>query len=136
MTAGEPDQQQDTSYPQERQATADPERGLRGVMSAILIFEAIALLLGLTVIANGGRSAPVWQIVVVVAIALAHLATPAVIKRRFAVPLIFALQAVVIACWVIAPSLGITGLVFLVVWVLILAMRREFRRRLAAGTMA
>jgi hypothetical protein len=120
------------SYP----APADPERGLRGVMSAILIFEAIAILLGLTVIANGGGRAPGWQIGVIVAVALAHLLTPAVIKRSFAVALILALQAIVIGCWAIDAAIGITGIVFLVVWLLILLMRREFRRRVAAGTMA
>jgi hypothetical protein len=128
----EPEEPGAASY----QAPADPERGLRGVMSAILIFEAIAILLGLTVISNGGRSAPGWQSGVVLAVAVAHLLTPVFIKRRFAVALIFVLQAILIGCWAIDAAIGITGIVFLVVWLLILLMRREFRRRLAAGTMA
>jgi hypothetical protein len=121
-------------------APVDPERGLRGVMSAILVFEAIAILLGLTVIANGGTRAPGWQIGVIVAVGLAHLLTPIVIARRHAVSLILALQAVLIACCAIDAAIGITGIVFLVVWLLILLMRREYRRRIAngftAGTMA
>jgi hypothetical protein len=132
----EPESAGDPSYPAANPRPADSERGLRGVMSAILVFEAIALLLGLTVIAHGGTNAPTWQVLVIVAIALAHLATPAVIKRPFAVPLIFVLQAIVIGCWAIAAAIGITGIVFLAVWLLIMLMRREFRRRLAAGTMA
>jgi hypothetical protein len=88
------------------------------------------------VIANGGTSAPGWQIGVIVAVALAHIVTPAVIKKRYAVALIFTLQAILIGCWAIDGAIGITGIVFLVVWLLVLLMRREFRRRLAAGTMA
>ncbi|MEO7126243.1 MAG: DUF4233 domain-containing protein [Nakamurella sp.] len=114
---------------------ADLERGLRGVMSAILILEAIAILLGLTVIANGGTDARAWQIIVVVLIALAHILAPIVIKKPYAIVLIFVLQALLTASWVIHPSIGITGIVFIVVWVLIVIMRSEFRRRVAAGTM-
>lgn len=138
-SADEPEPSGETSYPMDDDTAAaahpDPERGLRGVMSAILILEAIAILLGLTVIANGGTSAPAWQIAVVAAIALAHILTPIVIKKAYAITVIFVLQALLTACWAIHPSIGITGIVFIVVWVLIAAMRREFRRRLAAGTM-
>lgn len=112
----------------------DPERGLRGVMSAILILEAIAILLGLTVLANGGTSARGWQIGVVLAVALAHILAPAVVMRPFGFPLVFVLQAVLIGCWVIHAAIGITGVVFLVVWLLIWYMRREFRRRMAHGS--
>jgi len=117
-------------------APGDPERGLRGVVSAILILEAIAILLGVTVIANGGTSAPGWQIGVILAVALAHVLAPVVMRKRLAFWLIFLLQAVLIGCWAIDAAIGITGVVFLVAWLLILFMRREFRRRLAAGTMA
>lgn len=127
-----PDAVPDDAAPTET-APADPERGLRGVMSAILILEAIAILLGLTVIANGGTSAPGWQIGVIVAVALAHILTPAVIKKAYAFALIFLLQAILIGCWAIDGAIGITGVVFLIVWLLILFMRREFRRRLASG---
>lgn len=109
----------------------DPERGLRGVMSAILVFEAIAILLGLTVIANGGASAPGWQIAVILGLALAHILAPALIRKSWAVILIFALQGLFIACWVISGAIGAMGVVFLAVWVTVILMRREFRRRLA-----
>jgi hypothetical protein len=112
----------------------DPERGLRGVMSAILILEAIAILLGLTVLANGGTSAHGWQIGVVLAVALAHILAPAVVMRSFGFPLVLVLQAILIGCWAIHAAIGITGVVFLVVWLLIWYMRREFRRRMAHGS--
>lgn len=114
----------------------DPERGLRGVMSAILVFEAVTILLGLTVIANGGVSAAPWKIAVVCALAAAHLAVPAVISKRYALTVIWILQALLVACWAVHAAIGAMGLVFGAVWVLLLLMRREFRRRLAAGTIA
>lgn len=136
----EPDPRE-TSYPEspavsEPPKPPDPERGLRGVMSAILLFEGITLLLGLTVISHGGRSAPGWQLAVVTALAFAHILAPAVIKRRYAVAVIFALQALVIACWLIDGAIGAMGVIFTLVWIGILWMRREFRRRIAAGTIA
>lgn len=117
-------------------AAPDPERGLRGVFSAVLVFEAIAILLGLTVLAPGGASAPLWQICVVLVLGFAHMLTPALIKKTWVLGLIAALQVLVVACWAFSPAIGITGVVFIVVWGLLLWMRREFRRRVAAGTIA
>jgi HAMP domain-containing protein len=37
--------------------------------------------------------------------------------------------------WLITPSLGVMGVVFGLVWALIIWFRNEFRRRLAAGTL-
>lgn len=130
QTGADPPSEDTTAPP-----VQDPERGLRGVFSAVLVLEAIAILLGLTVIANGGTSAPGWQIGVILALGFAHMLTPALIKRPWVLGLVAVLQALVVACWVIAPAIGITGVVFVIVWVLLLLMRREFRRRLAAGTM-
>lgn len=114
----------------------DPERGLRGVMSAILVLEAVTILLGLTVIANGGVSAAPWKIGVVCALAVGHLAACVVISKRYALTVIWILQALLICCWAIHAAIGAMGIVFGAVWVLVLLMRREFRRRLAAGTIA
>lgn len=115
-------------------APTDPTRGLHGVMSAVLVFEAITILLGLTVVGNGGTRAPGWQIAVVLALAVAHLATPAVISRRFAPAVIGALQVLLTACWVFHAAIGVMGIVFGLVWILIGYMGREVRRRAAAGT--
>jgi hypothetical protein len=102
-------------------------------MSAILVLEAIVILLGLTVIGKTSGGAGVVDVVLVCALAAANLATCAVIARRFAVWLIALWQALAIACWAITAALGVVGIVFAVVWLIVLAMRREFRRRLADG---
>lgn len=111
---------------------ADPERGLRGVMSAILICEAVTILLGLTVIGNGGVHAPGWQVGVVSGLALAHLLAPAIIKRRYAIGVIWILQVLLLGCWAIHAAIGTMGIVFALVWLLVMYMRREFRRRTAS----
>lgn len=117
-------------------ASPDPERGLRGVFSAVLVLEAIAILLGLTVLAPGGeQSAPLWQILVVLALGFAHILTPALIKKAWVLGLIAALQVLVVACWAFSPAIGITGVVFVVVWGLLLWMRREYRRRVVSGAL-
>lgn len=102
-------------------------------MSAILVLEAIVILLGIPVAENtGGGTTPVG-VGLICALAAAHLAACAVVARRFAIGVIVALQVLLIACWAINASLGVMGIVFSLVWLAVLYMRREFRRRLAAG---
>lgn len=113
---------------------SDPERGLRGVMSAILILEGVTLLLGLTVIQHGGTDAPAAEIIVISVLAVGHVAACGIMAKRYAVAVIVALQVLVIGCWVISAAIGITGIIFAAMWAGVLYMRREFRRRLAAGT--
>lgn len=112
---------------------ADPERGLRGAMSALLVLEAIAILLGIPVAANTGNGTGPVGVALICALAAAHLACCAVVARPFAVPAIIALQVLLIACWLISGPLGVMGIVFALVWGAVLYMRREYRRRVAAG---
>ena len=118
-----------------RRKPADPEKGLRGIMSATLILEAITVLLAIPVAANvDGGTGPVG-ITVICLLAVLLIATCAIIARPYAVPVILGLQVVMIACWFITPTLGVMGVVFALVWAIILWFRGEFRRRLAAGTL-
>ena len=113
----------------------DPERGLRGVMSATLVLEAITVLLAIPVAANTGGGVGPVGVIVICALAGLLVAACAIVSRRYALTVILSLQGVMIACWVITPPLGIMGIVFGLVWALILFFRSEFRRRLAAGTL-
>ena len=98
---------------------ADPEKGLRGIMSATLILEAITVLLAIPVAANvDGGTGPVG-----------------IIARPYVVPVILGLQVAVICCWFINSTLGVMGIIFALAWGIILWFRGEFRRRLAAGTL-
>ena len=129
-----------TSSPANEPASAparpyDPEKGLRGVMSATLILEAITVLLAIPVAANTGTGVGPMGVAVICLLALLLIGTCAIISRPYAVPVILGLQVVMIACWLITPPLGIMGIVFALVWAIILWFRGEFRRRLAAGTL-
>lgn len=110
-------------------------KGLRGVMSATLVLEAIAVLLALPVAINiDGGVGPGW-VVLICLLALALVGCCVNIKRPYALTVILLLQALMIAGWFVTPTLGVMGLVFAAVWALILWFRGELRRRLAAGTL-
>ena len=112
----------------------DPERGLRGVMSAALVLEAVTVLLAIPVAANTGGGVGPTGVSIICVLAVLLIGACAIVSRPYAVPVILTLQALMIACWVITPPLGIMGIVFGLVWALILWFRGEFRRWLAAGT--
>lgn len=114
---------------------ADPEKGLRGVMSATLILEAITVLLAIPVAANTGGGVGPLGLIVICLLAVLLIGTCAIIAKPYAVQVILGLQVVMIACWFITESLGVMGVVFAGVWGIILWFRSEFRRRLAAGTL-
>ena len=57
------------------------------------------------------------------------------VSRPWFLPVALTLQGVMIVGWLITPSLGVMGVVFGLVWALIIWFRNEFRRRLAAGTL-
>ncbi|MEP6561407.1 MAG: DUF4233 domain-containing protein [Nakamurella sp.] len=121
--------------PLPRRKPADPEKGLRGIMSATLILEAITVLLAIPVAANvDGGTGPVG-ITVICLLAVLLILTCGIIARPYAVSVILGLQVVMVACWFITPTLGVMGVIFAVVWGIILWFRGEFRRRLAAGTL-
>ncbi|WP_395725077.1 DUF4233 domain-containing protein [Nakamurella sp.] len=110
-------------------------KGLRGVMSATLVLEAIVVLLALPVAINtDGGVGPVW-VVLICLLAVALIGCCVIIRRPYALTTILVLQALMIAGWFITPTLGVMGLVFAAVWALILWFRAELRRRLAAGTL-
>ncbi len=91
---------------------ADPERGLRGAMSATLILEAIVVLLAIPVARNTGAGTPARR-------RGGHLPARRGLYRavRLRAPAWFvtaalALQVLVIVGWIITPSLGVMGIVF------------------------
>ncbi len=113
----------------------DPERGLRGVMSATLILEAVVVLLSIPVAKNTGSGTSALGVVLICLLAVALIALCAFVSRPWFLPVALTLQGVMIVGWLITPSLGVMGVVFGLVWALIIWFRNEFRRRLAAGTL-
>jgi hypothetical protein len=113
----------------------DPERGLRGAMSATLLLEGITVLLAIPVARNTGNGISAWGVVAIVLLAVALIAACAFVRRPWAVSMIVGLQALTVCGWFLSAPLGMIGVIFGLVWVVIFYLRAEFRRRAAAGTL-
>lgn len=111
----------------------DPWRSFRGVMAATLILEAIVVLLALPVVvrAEGGFSWGSSGYVIGLAVMLLLLA--GLQGRPWAIWANVAMQFVVIAGVFIHGSVGVVGVMFLAVWLLIVYLRGEVKRREARG---
>jgi hypothetical protein len=111
----------------------DPMKSFVGVMSAALVLEVIVVLLALPVVAKLGDGLATWQGVLVGVLALALLVTCAFLRRPWGKWVAAGLQVVLLACWFTIVALGILGLLFGLVWVVLLWMRYDVARRMAEG---
>lgn len=111
----------------------DPLRSFRGVVVAVLVLEAVVVLLALPIVAKLGEGLATWQGILVGALALALLLATGAAGRPWGIGLALALQVVMIACWFAVTTLGVLGVIFGLVWVCLLWFRREVGRRLAEG---
>ena len=111
----------------------DPWKSFRGVMAGTLILEAIVVLLALPVVSvtGGGLTAASGGYLIGLAVVLILLT--GVQGRPWAIWVNLAIQLVLIAGWVVSGAVGFIGLVFLGVWLLILYLRSEVKRREKRG---
>jgi hypothetical protein len=111
----------------------DPWKGFRGVMAGTLILEAIVVLLALPVVSvsHGGLTAVTGTYLIGLAVVLVLLA--GVQGRPWAIWVNLALQLVLIAGWAVHGAVGFIGVVFAGVWLLILYLRTEVKRREQRG---
>lgn len=107
----------------------DPWLGFRGVMAATLILEAITVLLALPVVSVVGGGLTPASLAYLLGLALALLLLVGVQGRSWAIWANLALQLVLVAGFVVYPGVGVMGLVFTAVWVLIAYFRAEVLRR-------
>src|SRR5512141_893457 len=105
LGAGSEPQPADPPAPPRR--PPDPEKGLRGIMSATLVLEAITVLLAIPVAANTGGGAGPLGIAVICLLAALLIAACAIVSKPYALQVILGLQVVMIACWLITPPLGV-----------------------------
>lgn len=111
----------------------DPMKGFAGVMSATLMLEALVVLLALPVVAKLGSGLATWQGVLVGVLALALAVACAFVRRPWGKWVAVGLQIVLIACWFAVTALGVLGLIFGLVWAVLLWMRHDVARRMAQG---
>ena len=114
-------------------AAPDPWKSFRGVMAGTLILEAIVVLLALPVVsvADGGLTPVTGTYLIGMAVLLILLA--GVQGRPWAIWVNLGIQLVLIAGWAIHGAVGFIGLIFASVWLLILYLRSEVKRREERG---
>ena len=117
----------------DRPAPPDPWRSFRAVMAATLILEAIVVLLALPVVAvsHGGLTPLTGGYLIGLAVVLVLLA--GVQGRPGAIWVNLAMQLVVIAGVVVHGAIGFIGAIFAAVWLLIVYLRAEVKRREERG---
>lgn len=112
----------------------DPWKGFRGICSGILILEMITVLLALPVVAKlSSFHGPGWApSAFVLCFAALLFGACAVQSRTWAFSLDLGLQAVLVAGWLVHPALGVTGVIFAVVWSVVWWMRHGVQKAQAA----
>ncbi|OBI74129.1 DUF4233 domain-containing protein [Mycobacterium sp. E740] len=111
----------------------DPWRSFRGVMAGTLILEAIVVLLALPVVGKVGGGLTPASSGYLVGLAVVLILLCGVQGRSWAIWVNVAMQLVLIAGVFVYGAVGIIGVVFLVVWLLIAYLRAEVLRRQRRG---
>ncbi|AYF74114.1 DUF4233 domain-containing protein [Nocardia yunnanensis] len=113
----------------------DPWKGLRGVMAGTLVLEAITVLLALPVISAVGGGLRWWSILYVVGLAVIMFLGAGLQRRPWAIPFNLALQAALLLGGFIHLSILVIGVVFVAVWIFVLFLRADVKKRMEAGTL-
>ncbi|WP_433275235.1 DUF4233 domain-containing protein [Pseudonocardia xinjiangensis] len=111
----------------------DPMKGVRGVFAATLVLESIVVALSLLVLSKFGDGATPLAVGVILALAVAMVVAAGVQRRPWGLRLALALQVVMVACGLLVPALGVMGVVFVLVWVALLLLRRDLAGKMARG---
>ena len=113
----------------------DPMKGIRGVFAAVLVLEAIVVLLALLVFARFGSGPPA---VGVGGDRRAGRADDRRVRACSGGPggsatrwCCSSSRSWPGSCW--SPPLGVVGVIFALVWVVLLLMRRDVARKMARG---
>jgi len=111
----------------------DPMKGLRGVYAATLTLESIVVALALLVLPKFGEGATPFGVTVIAALAVMMIVAAGLQRRPWGLWLALGLQAAMILCGLLVPALGVLGVVFALVWVGILLLRRDLMGKMARG---
>lgn len=111
----------------------DPMKGFRGVMSAMLILEAIVVMLALLVIAKMDGGLATWQGWLVGSLGVALILACGFVGKPWGVWVAVGLQVVMILCFVALATLGAIGLIFGLAWAWMLWLRHDVEKRMAEG---
>ncbi|MDI3313976.1 MAG: DUF4233 domain-containing protein [Mycobacterium sp.] len=107
----------------------DPWRSFRLVLVATLILEAIVVLLALPVVGAVGGGLTAGSAGFLLGVAGVLLVLIGLQGRRWAIRVDLAVQALLIAGFVVYPGVGFIGVLFTAVWALIAYFAAEVRSR-------
>ncbi len=111
----------------------DPWKSFRGVMAGTLILEAIVVLLALPVVSMTGGGLTAVSGTYLIGLAVVLILLSGLQGRRWAIWANLAVQPLLIAGWAVSGAVGFIGLVFTGVWLLIVYLRSEVKRRQERG---
>jgi Protein of unknown function (DUF4233) len=111
----------------------DPWRSFRGVMAGTLVLELIVLLLALPVVSVSRGGLTLYTGGFIVGFAVVLLLLTGLQGRPWAIWANVGVQVLLAAGYFIDGAIGFVGLVFLVVWALIVYLRYEVKRRQDRG---
>ncbi len=117
----------------EQPQAPDPWKSFRGVMAGTLILEAIVVLLALPVVSAVGGGLTAFSTAYLIGFAVLLVLMAGIQGRSWAIWANLGVQLLLIAGWFIYPAVGFVGLLFTVVWLMILYLRADVLRRQRRG---
>ncbi|ONI77010.1 hypothetical protein ALI144C_33385 [Actinosynnema sp. ALI-1.44] len=111
----------------------NPMKGFRGVMAGALIIEAIVVALALLVVHRTGGGLASWKGLLVGGIVLGLIVTCGLLRHKWSMYVVLALQLVMLGSFFAVPELGVLGLIFGLVWTYLFWLRRDVAKRMAEG---
>ena len=117
----------------EQPQAPDPWKSFRGVMAGTLILEAIVVLLALPVVSAVGGGLTAFSTAYLIGFAVLLVLMAGIQGRSWAIWANLGVQLLLIAGWFIYPAVGFVGLLFAVVWLMILYLRADVLRRQKRG---
>lgn len=135
MNERQPDESGPRLEVRETPPLKDPAKSFRGVAAGALVLEAIVVALALPVatqLGNGFADGTGW---VVLGLVVALLGTCAVLRFEWSLGVGLGLQVLVVCCWPLLTALGIVGVLFLLIWVLLLWLRADVLRKYRQGVL-
>jgi hypothetical protein len=114
-------------------APPDPWKSFRGVMAGILLLEAIVVLLAIPVVGVTGRGLTAITLTYLIGVAVLIVVLSALQRRPRAIWANLAVQLILVGGFFVHAAIGFVGLLFTGVWLLIIYLRAEVRRRQKDG---
>jgi hypothetical protein len=103
----------------------NPRAAVRGVGAGALVAEAVVLLLGIAPLRVLGANLTAFAIAFVVALAILCVVVAGLLRRGWAWHVASAIQvALVVSGFVFHPSLAVLGVLFGLLWIYVLHVRR------------